>query len=268
MPIQVGPCDPWGPLELCCDVPDGVEEAEVVRWSAVASEILWALSGRRWGPCPVTVRPCRKKCADSGFYSFQAGAGTGPWIPYIGADGVWRNASACGCRTDCSCTELCEVYLPGPVYDVVSVDVGGVVLPEASYRVDAPGNLVRLDGDCWPECQDMAAPTGAEDTFTVTYRWGLPLSPGALAAAAELTCHYLKGCSPGACGCRAAKNLTRLVRQGVEIEMPDPSVVYAEGRTGLPLADAWLSAVNPYGMSSASRVYSPDYRRPRVQLWP
>ncbi|XVV34946.1 hypothetical protein ACQPXT_13255 [Streptomyces sp. CA-100214] len=61
--------------------------------------------------------------------------------------------------------------------------------------------------------------------------------------------------------------MTRLQRQGVEIEI-DPTLIYAEGRTGLPMTDLWLSAVNPYGLRSASRVYSPDYQRPRVTQWP
>lgn len=275
MALQIGPCEPW-PTELCCDIPDGVDEEDVARWTAVASQILWALSGRRWGPCPVTVRPCRRSCVDTDFFSFQTGTGTGPWIPYIGTDGIWRNASVCGCKSDCSCSELCEVYLPGPVYDVVSVNVDGVDLvapdPEngvdGDFRVDAPGRLVRTDGECWPSCQDMAAPPGADGTFTVTYRWGLPLDEAAIAAVSELVCHYLRGCAPGSCGCKVNRNLTRVVRQGMEMEMPDPTLMYSEGRTGLPLVDLWLVAVNPYRLTSPSRAYSPDYRRPRVQQWP
>jgi hypothetical protein len=59
------------------------------------------------------------------------------------------------------------------VYDVTEVQVDGVVLPDGAYRVDAPGRLVRTDGGCWPDCQDMGAPAGADNTFFVTYRYGL-----------------------------------------------------------------------------------------------
>ncbi|MDX3229577.1 hypothetical protein [Streptomyces sp. ME19-01-6] len=52
----------------------------------------------------------------------------------------------CSCKSDCSCTELCEVCLPGLVHDVVSVDIDGKTLPPEVYRVDAPGRLVRVDG--------------------------------------------------------------------------------------------------------------------------
>ncbi|QNT94955.1 hypothetical protein HEP81_04683 [Streptomyces griseofuscus] len=267
MPIQTGPCEAW-PTELCCDT-SSADPAAVERWTLVASQILWGLSGRRYGPCLVTVRPCRRACLESApFISFQAGVTTGPWIPYIGADGAWRNASVCGCQSDCSCGELCVVYLPGPVYDVTEVNVDGHVLPAGAYRVDAPGKLVRTDGGCWPDCQDMAAAPGQPGTFTVTYRWGLPLDEAAIAAVSELTCHLLQGCGGGSCGCRANRNITRLSRQGVDLDFGDPTVIFKEGRTGLPLADLWLSVVNPYRLTSPSRVYSPDFKRPRVQQWP
>lgn len=267
MPVRTGPCTPW-PIEPCCELPD--DQDLVTRWQTVATFLLWALSGRVYGPsCPITVRPCKRQCMDAFPYPVQWGA-AGPWIPYIGVDGVWRNASVCGCRSDCSCTELCEVKLVGPAFDIVEVNVDGVVLAGGGvdYRVDAPNLLVRTDGECWPDCQDMAAPAGTDGTFTVTYRTGLPLDAAAIAAVSELTCHLLKGCSPGTCGCKGNKNVTRLNRQGYEIEFADPTLIYSEGRTGLPLADLWLRAVNPYGLTSPSRVFSPDYKRPRTTTWP
>lgn len=191
-------------------------------------------------------------------------------MPYIGADGLWRNASLCGCKSACSCGELSELYLPGPVYDVVEVNDGGrVLVPGLEYRVDAPGRLVRLGGQRWPTCQEMAEPPGAPGTPAVTYRWGLPLDDAALAAVSELVRHYLKGCGGGgSCGCKANRAITRMTRQGVEMERQDPTLLYTEGLTGLPVADAWLMAVNPYRQRSPSRVYSPDLKRPRVTTWP
>lgn len=267
MPLQSGPCEPW-PFVPCCEVEEH-EPEEIERWTRVASSILWRLSGMRWGPCPITVRPCRRSCLDAYPQTVRWGA-AGPWVPYLGSDGQWRNASVCGCTTSCSCTELCEIYLPGPVYDVVEVNDGGQVLvPGVEYRVDAPGRLVRLGGGCWPQCQDMAAPPGAPGTLTVTYRWGLPLDDAAIAAVSELVCHLLKGCGGGgACGCKANRNVTRLSRQGVEMERMDPTLLYTEGLTGLPLTDMWLMAVNPHRLRSPSRVYSPDLRRPRATTWP
>lgn len=273
MSLQVGPCEPW-PVRLCCET-EGHEPEEVERWTRVASTILWYMSGMRYGPCPVTVRPCGRSCLQSaGPISFQAvsGASTGGWVPYIGTDGVWRNASLCGCTSDCSCSQLCEISLPGPVYDVVEINDGGqILLPGVEYRLDAPGKLVRLGGQCWPSCQELDRAPGEEGTLTVTYRWGLPLDDAAVAAVSELVCHYLAGCSGnggGSCGCRATRGVTRMSRQGVEIERQDASLLYSAGLTGLPVVDAWLTAVNPHRLRSPSRVFSPDYRRPRMTLWP
>ncbi|MER6975689.1 hypothetical protein [Streptomyces carpinensis] len=267
MPLQTGPCMAW-PTELCCET-EGKEPEEIERWTLIASQILWALSGRRIGPCPVVVRPCKRACLESSPVSFQAGIGTGPWIPYIGSDGLWRNASVCGCKSDCSCGELCEVWLETPVYDVTEVNIDGQVLPATAYRVDAPGRLVRTDGECWPDCQDMSAAPGQPNTFSVTYRWGLPVDEAAVAAVSELTCHLMKGCGSGSCGCKATqRGATRFIRQGVEMDFGDPTLIYKEGRTGLPLVDLWLSVVNPYRLTSPSRVYSPDFKRPRVTTWP
>ncbi|WP_331756226.1 hypothetical protein OHA04_45760 (plasmid) [Streptomyces sp. NBC_01590] len=264
-------CSPW-PVDLCCQLPDDLDQEVIARWQLVASQILFRLSGRRWGPsCPVTVRPCRRSCLDSAPVSFQAGVGTGPWVPYIGADGMWRNASVCGCASSCSCTELCEVRLDGPVYDIVEVLVDGEALVPEAYRVDSPNLLVRTDGECWPDCQDMAAPCGAPGTVCVTYRTGLPLDAVAIAAVSELTCELIKACpeAAGSCGtCRLPGNVTRAVRQGVTVEMVDPTLIFQEGRTGLPLVDLWLSATNPYRLASPSRVYSPDHKRPRMTTWP
>jgi len=262
-------CEPW-PLDIsCCPAAEGVDEAVLERWKRVATTILFNLSGRRWGPsCPYTVRPCRRRCLD-GLPLASSWAGGSPWIPYIGRDGQWRNASVCGCATDCSCSELCEVRLEGPVYDILGVEVDGVTLPETAYRVDSPGLLVRTDGGCWPDCQDMSAPVGEPGTFAVHYRIGLPLDDAAIAAYSELVCHLLKGCNGGgACGCKMPANVTRLSRQGIDQEFADPTLLYTEMRTGLPGVDLWLMSVNPHRLTSPSRVYSPDYRRPRTQVWP
>lgn len=269
-------CDPWPFDSACCDLPEDTDPALIDRWQRIASITLWRMSGRRWGPsCPITVRPCGRSCIEQMHSWATFGPSTGGWVPYLDTGGVWRNASLCGCRTSCSCTELCEVRLDGPVYDITEVLVDGQALVPEAYRVDVPNRLVRLDGECWPACQDMAAPCGEPGTVCVTYRTGLPLDETAIAAVSELTCELVKACIPGA-ACKLPGNTTRLARQGstlayrqgVTVEGFDPTVVFAEGRTGLPGVDMWIATVNPYGQPYASRVYSPDMRRPRMQQWP
>lgn len=269
MTIATGPCESWAFTADCCTLPEGTTQAVIDKWRAVATKILWQLSGMRWGPsCPITVRPCRRSCVDELplLYGRYLGA---PWIPYIGTDGAWRNASLCGCTGSCSCGELCEIYLPGPVFDIVSVRDGTVTLPATAYRVDNGNSLVRLDGACWQRCYDLAAPPGTEGTLTVTYRTGLPLDAAALAAFSALVCHYIGQCATG-CGCAlaASRSVSRVSRQGVDMEFADAAVLLDGGRTGIPLTDAWLAAVNPYRLTGPSTVRSPDVRAPRVTTWP
>jgi hypothetical protein len=271
MPMNPPLCDPWGPLDRTCwNIPEDYPEEQVTHWARVASALLRRLSGGVFGPsCPVTVRPCRARCGDGWQWSlFAPGAYLGaPWIPYIGVDGLWRNASPCGCKADCSCSELCEILLPGPVFDIVSVQDGAVLLPAIAYRVDNASRLVRTDGNCWLDCQDMAAAPGSVNTLTVTYRLGLPLDDLALAAVSALTEHYIRGCSGCGCGISNSRNVTRVQRQGVTMEYPDPADL-AGGRTGLELVDAFLAAVNPLGLNAPLRVMSPDFRPPRSTTWP
>ncbi|MFB0617224.1 hypothetical protein [Streptomyces sp. AGS-58] len=269
MPLHPTPCEPWPFSPGCCSLPEDTPQEKIDKWRRVATNLLWALSGRRWGPlCPITVRPCRRSCLDEYAGTVRWG-GTGLYVPYLGRDGLWRNASTCGCKSDCSCTELCEVRLDGPVHDIVSVTIGGEALDPAAYRVDNGDLLVRTDGR-WPDCQDMSAPCGETGSFCVTYRVGLPLDEAAIAAFSALVCHLVKGCGGSSCGCslQRNRNVSRVSRQGVDLEFQDTTAMYADMRTGLPEVDAWLVAVNPYRQPSVSRVWSVDYRRPRITTNP
>lgn len=267
------------------NIPDGTPPEVIERWRLVAAELLFTLTGSRFGPsCPVTVRPCRKRCAEGYSRFFNQGqflgAGyqfTGPFIPYM-ADGRMYNASMCGCHSTCHCgPELCEVYLPGPIYDIVSVDIGGAVVDPATYSILDGQYLVRssatpLDasgGVCWPSCQDMSLPPGQPGTFTVTYRTGLPLTALGVAALSELVAHYIRGCNGCGCGATQNRNLASLQRQGVNLEFIDPQQVLADGRTGIEIVDQFIFAVNPSRLPRQLRVVSPDSpKRPRIWYGP
>src|SRR4030095_10247995 len=259
------------------DIPAGTTEEVIESWRKAAAELLFALTGNRFGPsCPVTVRPCRKKCAESylsalGFW--PAGYSGSPWIPYI-FQGRMYNASICGCTSGCHCgPELCEVYLPGPIYDIVSVTIDGDVVDPATYGVLDGRYLVRSSatltdacgGTCWPSCQDMSLVSGP-GTFVVTYRTGIPLSDLGKKALSALTAHYIKGCSGCGCGIGSRQTLQRLSRQGVDLEFANPQDVLADGRTGIEIVDQFIHAVNPSGLARQMRVLSPDSPRP-PRIW-
>jgi hypothetical protein len=281
MPLNSGLCslDGWTLDEDCLDIPDDTPPEVIERWRKVAAELLFALTGNRFGPsCPVTVRPCRRKCADAyGSFLYQ-GLGyqrTGQFIPYMYA-GRMYNASLCGCASNCHCgPELCEVYLPGPIYDITAVDIDGETVDPLTYSILDGRYLVRSSatpedaagGVCWPGCQDMSLPPGQPDTFTVTYRTGIPVPALGQAAVTALAAHYIRGCT--GCGCGVAtnnQNLARLSRQGVDLEFVDKQQVIADGRTGIEIVDAFIYAVNPGGLPRQMRVVSPDSPRP-PRLW-
>lgn len=270
--------DGWTLDRSCMNIPADTPDEVVERWRKVAAELLFALTGNRFGPsCPVTVRPCRKQCADTFdrfLFQGQRYQRTGQFIPYMRA-GQMFNASLCGCVSDCQCgPELCEVYLPGPVYDIVSVDIDGETVQPVTYAMLDGRYLVRAStatdespgGACWPSCQDLSLMPGSPNTFTVVYRTGIPLPALGVAALSELAAHYIRGCGGCGCGIAPPQNLTRLSRQGVDLEFADPQQVLTDGRTGIALVDQFIHAVNPSGLPRQLRVLSPDApKRPR--LW-
>lgn len=247
-----GPCEVYEFDESCCDLPDGTDQALIDRWQEVSTGILWRASGRRIGLCEVTVRPCLRRCFGGGFPS-----------PYKGDDGEWRNFATCGCADDCACKALCEIVLDGPVDSIVSVLIGEDELMADNYRLDIVGGeyrLVRLNDGCWPSCSDFSAACGEEGAFCVTYMQGIAVDELAVAANSELTCNLVKSCLN--MPCMLPKNVQAVSRRGVDITFDS-----AKGwlRT-LPMVAAFLDAVNPAGLTSASTVWSPDLPSSRLTV--
>lgn len=265
-PMPPGPCD-WPVDVTCCS--GWADYSVEVRAAATgwAVQILDSLTGRRFSQCAVNYRPCRPKCGMwSGYLTWPVNAssmsGSGvPWmIPYID-NGIWRN---CGCTGGCSCRARCEVPFPGPVADVSEVMIDGLVLDPSAYRLDKyRGNpvLVRTDGECWPECQDMEL--GPEDVgaFTITYRPGELLPTAGAIAAGLLACEFAKACV-GA-DCVLPQQLASLSRNGVEVTVVDPTTFLENGLTGIAQVDLWIRSVNPARRIRTSKVYSPDVPGPR-----
>lgn len=236
--------------------------AEQANATAYATLALWARTGRQYGLCPITVRPCGNYCNDSGIGGWYWGGGQ--FLPYI-VDGVWRNCW-CGCDGCCTCRPACQVYLPGPVGSIVSVVVDGVVVDPATYRVDNGRWLVRVgEGLCWPDCQDYNVNSGA-GTFFVTYTRGERVPDALLSAAGTLACQYAKACRSEPC--RLTPYITGLSRQGVDFTAIDPATLLENGFTGLWEVDAMISALNPYQLTHRPRLLTPDIDFPRMTTWP
>ena len=251
-PVEAG-C-PW-PVDPAClgDQWDSLDDEVKDRATLLASETLRRLTGYRVGGCPVTVRPCRRTCANTAYLPFYNGG----FNPHINASGYWVNS--CGCTSDCSCTELCEISLPAPVGAVYSVLLDGIEV--ADYMISANKLVWTGTGDCpWPVCQDLTLPDSEVGTFSVTYLNAWPVDTLGAYACGVMAYEYAQACVGNKC--RLPANVTSLTRQGVSMEIE--SGAFPGGMTGIREVDAFIAMWNPDGLRQNPRVWSPDIRTPRV----
>lgn len=247
------PCEDW-PITWTCDVSTASPAVTALAVTS-ATEVLYALSGRRFGVCEVTSRPCREECYDTPFYTdLLPWTGSYPMPALIG--GSWFNLACGGCGRNCSCSTVSEVILPSPVFQIVQVKVDGTPLATGSYRLDNNRILVRTDGNVWPLCNDLSRDDTEVGTWSITAQYGEPIPDLAQLAMGELACEIVRAATGG--DCRLPPGVTQLVRQGVTISYPDVGELLKNGRTGLYLVDLFLATYNPNALKRRSRVYAVD----------
>ena len=236
------------PLDLsCCTEFASYDQATQERAAALAGATLHMLTARRVGGCPVQVRPCRTICEGSAL-SFYGGS----WFSPMNWNGTWFNCT-CGQQT-CGCGALCQLELPQPIGAVTEVRVDGVVLDPSTYRVDDGKWLIRLDDECWPDCQDLSKEPDQPGTFAVTYLRGIPVDSLGEYAAGLLACEFAKACSGGKC--RLPSGVTNIVRQG--ISMTINSGAFPDGLTGIREVDAYVAFYNPQHRTQQTSIWTPD----------
>lgn len=231
-------------------LPEAVSAIDIAQQGAaedLAVQVLWALSGRQFGTCPVIARPCRQDCSGVTY----TGAYTGWWFPiWDGAN--WRNI-ACGCGPRCSWQSPRVVHLASrvglPIQEVTEVVIDGVVLDSSEYRLE--GDLLYRVGGEWP-VQDLTLPLDEEGTWSVTYTRGIPPPLGTAKLVGLLAAEFLAACNGGKC--RLPRRVRSVTRQGVSYDMADPTDVLASGKTGIPEVDLWLAAVNPNALQQPVSV--------------
>lgn len=260
-----GPCG-WDDPIFCCTLPTGSESASG-NWLYMAAEVLDEASAHQFGLCERTVRPCRRECQSGSGSWFEWGFGrfgAGLWPRPLLYDGQWFNIACGSCSGTCSCTVIEEAKLPGSVYAITQVMLGGEIMATGSYRVDEDNLLVRTDGGRWPICQDMTQPDDGPDAWAVTAQFGRPLTFLARQAFGELICEFGKACSGQ--DCRLPANVTNLVRQGATIAF-DADKPYWER---LYWVKTFLDTVNPDrrgGRSQAFDLDGPGFRRTNTTAW-
>lgn len=255
------------PLVSCCsqlqyDETTPEEQIQRIEMSKrIAVQILHAFSGRQFGLCRRVVRPCRDDCSSG---TIRTEWNNGQLQPIL-ESGVWYNSTCSSCRTDCSCTTVCEVTFGGRIDRIIEIRIDGLVVSPLDYRVDNGRKLVAQGDFCWPTCQDMTAPAGGAGTWTVEYLAGRPVPEAGRWAAGLLACEFVKACTPddAAGDCALPDNITQIVREGLTMDVAPFVIGGADGkvewgRTGVPEVDLWLTSVNPHQVTGRARAYSPD----------
>ncbi len=198
-----------------------------------AVQVLWALSGRQYGVREVIARPCP-----------PLGFPAAPVLPIL--DGCW-SPHACGCVFNCAFSKPGAVHLPGPVAEVVEVQIGDSILDDDNWTVE--GDLLyRTGGAVWPT-QNLARPLGETGTWSVTYLRGTPPPAHTAQLAGELAKEFLSACAGE--DCRLPRTLIATSQRGVSHTF-DPAKIMAAGKTGLIEVDLWLAAVNPHQLPQQS----------------
>lgn len=259
MAADFGPCEDW-PVEWTCDL-SSYSPALTGYAVTAATRVLWALSGRRFGTCSVTLRPCRRDCYDTwpwGWTEWDTTAiGSSVWSGYR----YWVPLGCGSCTAGCSCAEVSETVLPHPVNRITQVKVDGTPLVTGAYRVDNNRLLVRTDGGQWPYCNDLSKNDTEPGTWSVTALYGYDVPVSARLAMGELACEISKAGSGE--DCRLPAGVVSLARQGVTIQFPDVGQLLKDGRTGLYLVDLFLASENPDGLKQRGKFYSIDSPQPR-----
>ena len=259
MTTEYGPCNDW-PVTWTCEL-DVSSVATTGQALAMATEILYNLTGQRFGTCESTLRPCRRSCADAPWGWLELFPGTS-WLQPALIGGQWFNIVCGGCQGgDCACSQLSEVVLPGTVSSITEVKVDGVILDPSAYRLDNSRILVRVDGGEWPTCNDLSLDDDQDGTWSVTAEFGREVPEGGALAVGQLACEINRAINNQ--DCRLPANITELARQGVTIQLPDLTAALSTGRTGLYLVDMFIAAWNPNNLKQRSRTYSVD--GPRVR---
>lgn len=215
----------------------------------MAVSILWALSGRQFGQCPVTIRPC----PEGSTYRTARWSplpSYGPGFSPIFESGEWRNVGCSCLGSGCRVSGPRLIHLPGPVGEIVEIRIADVVLDPDNYEIE--GDRLYRHSLAWPS-QDLSAPLGEPGTWSITYTRGNPVPHGVATLTGLLAAEFIKACTKGG-NCRLPRQVQTVTRQGVTYSKVDPTNIFRSGLTGIPEIDIWLASVNPNKLQAAPRV--------------
>jgi hypothetical protein len=242
----------WAEYE---DLPHTVAELHTPtdweRYLAMATDVLWAATQRRWRGQILTedvVLRAAPPRAGEGAWPYHSSWGHCPCYAGLSADlrpcwatGNYRHAAPAAVR------------LPRPdVVAVTAVSLDGAAFTD--WALDGSW-LARTDGQAWPVCRDRT---------TVTYQFGHTPPDAGRAAAVELASELGRAASSNPDQpCQLPKRLQSITRQGITFAALDNMEFLEQGLTGLYSVDVWIKSVNPKGRIQEATVWSPDLPRAR-----
>lgn len=216
-----------------------------------ASNILWALSGRKYsGTTTVTERYI---CAGRSFRfgpshrNVQAALIEGEMYNYYADDIDFFEDMTSDGQTPSS-----RIRLRGrPVTKIHTVRnrIGTVVRPDLYYLVDH-STLQATEGTGWTPCN-----------IEITYSYGAEPPTIGKVAARKLAMEFAKSLSGDPCD--LPERVTSISRQGVSYTILDNQDFIDELKTGLYEVDLFLRSVNPDRARARARVFTPDVPRAR-----
>lgn len=155
----------------------------------------------------------------------------------------------------CGSCEMEGIPLEGFQPSVSEVKIDGVVLATTDYAMLNGYKLVRTDGSYWPGSKNPVLPDTEDNTFSITYEFGVPHDFVAKNAVIELVCEMAAQLTGEQT--RLPKGTVSATADGVQIvigRMPGMEEITAVGLT-------WLGKfLAMYGGGSNVTIQSPELR--------
>lgn len=224
-PLTGSVCASWAQMhELPNDVQQLHTEETWCSILALATDILWAASGRQWRNVEatetVTLDPPDRVCINHA-YQYR-------YLIPLCVNGSYP----------------IRVRLPRPdVTAIVEVTIAGAAF--TAYRRSGSW-VIRTDGRGWPLTNDTR----------ITYSFGRKVPAGGVLAAIQLATELGKALAGKPCGLPA--RVTSVVRQGLSFDLLESLEVLKAGLVGVYAVDQWILAVNPDKRRQSGSCWSPD----------
>lgn len=262
-----GPGDWPVSYSACEDLKEYLDEAgrpeQQDTFEAMATQLLWEWTGRRFGTDIVSLRP--EPLAGHRQPTYRGTPYLRSTFAPVRLGGALHDVVCGVCGPVCVCAHGCRsIVLPGNVYRVHQIRIDGRVLPSDAYRVynrstvvltgrtSSPGTEVPA---VFPQVQDLSRDVTEEGTWEIRYSRGVPVPEGGQIAAGVLALELAKA----ACmdrDCALPARLQSVTRQGVTVQVQDEFDDMQEGRTGIWLVDSWVASIRK--PRQVARAYNPD----------